>query len=185
MWTDRGVIGRTGKSGVVTLGGKDRINCESEWNYVPLTSRGLWQFAVEEFRIGNYRTWRRRSAISDTGTALLAGPHGMVSVIASNVNAQYSLTYDLHTVPCAERSNISDLIFRIGNINYNLPPEAYIRDLGMDNGDCVLGVFGLYSDGYDADWIFGDGFLNHFCTLYDYGEGRMGLAKGKSSNDID
>uniref|UniRef100_A0A915DQX2 Peptidase A1 domain-containing protein n=1 Tax=Ditylenchus dipsaci TaxID=166011 RepID=A0A915DQX2_9BILA len=170
-----------GSGGIVTFGGKDQVNCDSEWNYVPLYSRSLWQIRVQEFRIGNYRSWRRRFAISDTGTALLGGPHGLVNIIIAAVNAQYSVSHDMYVVPCDNRSNLSDIIFTMESLEYHITPSEYVLDLGLGDGNCALGVFGMYSDGFNADWIFGDTFIDSYCTLYDIGKGRLGFAKAKDA----
>uniref|UniRef100_A0A915DRV3 Peptidase A1 domain-containing protein n=1 Tax=Ditylenchus dipsaci TaxID=166011 RepID=A0A915DRV3_9BILA len=173
-----------GSGGIVTFGGKDQVNCDSEWNYVPLYSRSLWQIRVQEFRIGNYRSWRRRFAISDTGTALLGGPHGLVNIIIAAVNAQYSVSHDMYVVPCDNRSNLSDIIFTMESLEYHITPSEYVLDLGLGDGNCALGVFGMYSDGFNADWIFGDTFIDSYCTLYDIGKGRLGFAKPKMPFNI-
>ncbi len=53
--------------------------------------------------------------------------------------------------------------------------------MGLGDGECVLGVFGMYADGFNADWVFGDTFIDTYCNMYDIGNGRMGFAKAKDA----
>ncbi|KAH7710240.1 ASP-1 protein [Aphelenchoides avenae] len=47
VWLDRRVhLSRGGNGGLITWGAIDMKNCDSAWDYIPLTSNSAWQFRV-------------------------------------------------------------------------------------------------------------------------------------------
>ncbi|VDM63353.1 unnamed protein product [Angiostrongylus costaricensis] len=54
VWLDR----KVSNGGLITYGGIDSTNCEEKIDYVSLTSKTYWQFAISGFSIGSYSTER-------------------------------------------------------------------------------------------------------------------------------
>ena len=71
--------------------------------------------------------------------------------------------------------------------------------VGLQEGTCALGLFGMYSSGFDAvcllcvhifvffpcsslqDWVLGDIFFDTYCVTFDFGAGKLSLARAKDA----
>ncbi|KAF8355067.1 hypothetical protein PRIPAC_96690 [Pristionchus pacificus] len=112
--------------GVITFGGYDNVNCDSQINYVPLTSQTYWQFKLDDFAIGGYRAYNSYQVISDTGTSWIGAPsdvfYNIVSQTKSKLNADGNYLLNCN-------GNYPDMVFKIGGIDYYVPAYEYLLDV--------------------------------------------------------
>jgi hypothetical protein len=176
VWLDRKVpISMGGSGGLITYGAVDMTNCAATWNYVPLSSKTYWQFAIDSFTISTYSIAKSQQVISDTGTSWLGPPDAAVNDIVRATNAQYDPVNELYTVPCST-TGLPPIQFTIGGQPYSIPQAEYVLDLELGNGNCALTVFNLDFGGFGPQWILGDTFIRTYCNVYDIGQGRIGFA---------
>jgi hypothetical protein len=177
VWLDRKVqISMGGSGGQITYGDLDTTNCDATFNYVTLSSKTYWQFAVDKFAVGTYSIAKSQQVISDTGTSWLGGPTNGINDIVKATNAQYDAFNQLYTVPCTA-TGLPDIIFTIGGMPYNIPQAEYVLDLELGNGNCAVTAFDFDFGGFGPQWILGDTFIRTYCNVYDIGQGRIGFSK--------
>jgi len=177
VWMDRKVaISMGGSGGLITYGDLDTTNCDATFNYVTLSSKTYWQFAVDSFTVGTYSIAKSQQVISDTGTSWLGGPQAGINDIVQATNAQYDAVDGLYTVPCSA-TGLPDIVFTIGGMKYNIPQAEYVLDLELGNGNCAVTAFDFDFGGFGPQWILGDTFIRTYCNVYDIGQGRIGFSK--------
>ncbi|KAH7716181.1 aspartic protease [Aphelenchoides avenae] len=172
-----------GSGGLITYGALDTKNCDSQWNYVPLSSLGYWQFSISGVQIGSYKSTRKQEAISDTGSSWLGGPPDQVDAIVGAIGATYNFDQGTYTVEC-DAKNLPDIVFVIGGNRYAIPQKEYILDVGLGNNECAVTLWeinGIGADGQVLDWALGDTFIRTYCNAYDVGQKRIGFAKARHS----
>jgi hypothetical protein len=178
VWLDRIVpmTQDTPNGGLITYGDIDMSNCDSTFNYVPLSSKTYWQFAVDKFTVGSYSIGKSQQVISDTGTSWLGGPQNGINDIVQATNAQYDPVNQVYFVPCTQ-TGLPDIVFTIGGMPYAIPSAEYVLDLGLGGGNCAITAFDFDFGGFGPQWILGDTFIRTFCNVYDIGGGRIGFSK--------
>jgi Tfp pilus assembly protein PilV len=177
VWLDRRVkISDGGNGGLITYGATDTKNCDTKWNYVPLTAETYWQFQITGFKVGTSKSTRTQDAISDTGTSWLGAPQDQVNDIVTATNAQYDDVDGVYVVDCNAK-NLPDIVFTIGGHQYSIPSTEYVIDLGLGGGNCALTIFEMDFGGIGPEWILGDSFIRTYCNAYDIGGQRIGFAK--------
>uniref|UniRef100_A0A914ZDS7 Peptidase A1 domain-containing protein n=1 Tax=Panagrolaimus superbus TaxID=310955 RepID=A0A914ZDS7_9BILA len=68
VWLDRVIFPLSGDTaGQITYGGFDTDNCDTNINYIKLSSLTYWQFPITGFSIGSYKHAKKAQVISDTG----------------------------------------------------------------------------------------------------------------------
>jgi len=117
-----------GNGGLITYGALDTNNCDPTFNYVTLSSKTYWQFAVDSFSVGTYSIAKSQQVISDTGTSWLGGPQNGINYIIQATNAQYDAKYQIYTIPCTQ-TGLPDIVFTIGGMKYNIPSTEYVLDV--------------------------------------------------------
>ncbi|XP_021902724.1 aspartic proteinase A1-like [Carica papaya] len=88
FWLNRNVDEEEG--GEIVFGGMDPNHYKGEHTYVPVTSKGYWQFDMGDFLIGHKTTGictNGCAAIADSGTSLLAGPTAIIAEINHAIGA--------------------------------------------------------------------------------------------------
>jgi len=177
VWLDRKVqVSMGGNGGLITYGAMDMTNCAATWNYVTLSSKTYWQYAIDAFSIGSNSISKSQQVISDTGTSWLGAPDAAVNYIVQATNAQYNAEDQLYEVP-GSATGLPDIVFTIGGMKYNIPSTEYAIDLELGGGMCALTVFNMDFGGFGPQWILGDTFIRTYCNVFDIGQGRIGFAK--------
>jgi len=158
--------------GQITYGGLDTDHCGSDVTYIKLSSQTWWEFNIEGTGVNGKKDAKKYSAISDTGTSLIAGPKGPLKTLVKATNAKFNAEYGLYTVDC-------DVSFTwsvyISGAEYPLDASNMVLEIEADS--CVLGY-----DEYDAefggpDFILGDPFIRQYCQVYEVKEGKIGFVK--------
>jgi len=181
-WLDRKVpITMGGNGGLITYGAIDSTNCASTWNYVTLSSKTYWQYAIDAFAIGSQSQKKSAQVISDTGTSWLGAPQAALNMIVQATNAQYDAEDELYVVPCSQ-TGLPDIIFTIGGMPYNIPQAEYVLDLELGGGMCAITAFSFDFGGFGPAWILGDTFIRTYCNVFDVGQGRIGFAMANHAN---
>uniref|UniRef100_A0A0N5A6H7 Peptidase A1 domain-containing protein n=1 Tax=Parastrongyloides trichosuri TaxID=131310 RepID=A0A0N5A6H7_PARTI len=174
----KGLESISGESGgVFTYGAFDKDNCYSQIDYYTLSSATYWQFKINGFSIGEKSIIRSYSAISDTGTSLIAGPPTAVDMLARVVGATYNIYYGAFMIDC--NASFPDAIVKINKKNYIIPKRYLIDEVSADV--CMFGMFGMDMGGYGPQWILGDPFIESYCQVYDIGNKRIGFALSRST----
>jgi len=177
VWMDRKKqISMGATAGQITYGALDMTNCAAMINYVPLSSKTYWQFAIDGFSVGTYSNMKSAQVISDTGTSWLGAPGAAVNGIVAATGAQYDFNNGLYYVPCSKMSTLPSLTFTIGGMPYTIPSVEYVLDLELGGGNCAVTVFDMDGSGFGPAWILGDTFIRTYCNIYDIGGGQIGFS---------
>uniref|UniRef100_A0A914CC11 Peptidase A1 domain-containing protein n=1 Tax=Acrobeloides nanus TaxID=290746 RepID=A0A914CC11_9BILA len=177
VWFDRKVkISQGGSGGLITFGAIDSQNCDSNINYVKLSSLTYWQFSVSSVQVGSYTNNKPVQAISDTGTSWIGASSADVNAIIKAINAQYDAVNQLYYVSCTQ-TGLPDWVFTIGGKQYNIPSAEYVIDLELGNGNCAVTIFEFDFGGFGPSWILGDTFIRTYCNFYDIGNQQIGFSK--------
>jgi hypothetical protein len=163
-------------AGELSLGSIDNTKFTGDITYTPVTRKGYWQINIGGVTINGQSVSGSASAISDTGTSLIAGPTAAVDAVANALGAVFDPTQGLYTVDCGQIDSLPDIVFKIQGKDFPITSRSYI--LNFDSV-CLLGfqAFG----GAPIDWILGDVFIREWYQIYDFGGARLGLAKAVSN----
>jgi hypothetical protein len=180
-------LGKAGAPGELVLGGVDPDHYTGDFTYTPVLEvergqRGHWTFRIDGIKIGRAGLTRQRKAIVDTGAALVVVPTADIAKIAEKVGATAISAHppfeNFYIMDCDEPAPDIDII--IGRKKYPLTKEEY--SIRMD-GMCVLGISGMDIPeppvGPGPAIILGGAFLRTYYVKHDYGQKRLGFAKGK------
>uniref|UniRef100_A0A0N4ZPI8 Peptidase A1 domain-containing protein n=1 Tax=Parastrongyloides trichosuri TaxID=131310 RepID=A0A0N4ZPI8_PARTI len=171
---DGGVNGNPG--GVFTYGDIDSTNCGPVIAYQKLSSATYWQFKIKSIAMGSASYATGWDVISDTGTSLIAAPQSIADALASAASATYSEQDGAYLLSCSAK--IPDMTIVIGSNTYTIPAAKLIDDVGLGNGQCFFGVFGM-DIGMGLSFILGDPFIESYCNIFDIGNQRIGFAQSK------
>jgi hypothetical protein len=157
-------------AGELTIGGMDDSHYTGSLTWIPITTKGYWQFNMGAVTINGKSVGKSSySAISDTGTSLIVGPSTEVAAIVKELGGVMDQSAGLYAVDC--NTQLPDVVFNIGGKAFNCPSKSYVV---QQDGKCYLGFDTL--EGAPIDWILGDGFIRAFYSVYDIGNSRLGLA---------
>ncbi|KHJ86578.1 hypothetical protein OESDEN_13666 [Oesophagostomum dentatum] len=136
-----------------------------------------WRIPIEGFSYASFRySADNEQALVDTGSSYIGVPASVMSEIARITGAKFNSKLDVYVVPCSRMWTLPNLVFQLNNIQYTIPSAQYIID--MDLGDkCALTFYSMKYDKFlGISWILGAPFIRTFCTIFDYGERRIGFA---------
>jgi len=159
-------------AGELYLGGIDTTKFTGAITYTKVTRKGYWQFNINGASVNGKSVARAGSAISDTGTSLIAGPPRAVREIGSALGGKFDSSQGLYTVNCNKVSSLPDVVFTIENKDFAISSKSYV--LRLEN-KCYLG-FQSFA-GAPINWILGDVFIREWYNIYDFGNARLGFAK--------
>jgi hypothetical protein len=146
----------------------------SELFWVPVTTPGYWQVAMEDITIHNKRQslcHGNCQVAVDTGTSLMAGPSDVINAITQKLHVKSD---------CSNYKQLPDLGFIVGSHILNLKPEDYV-DKGDDGCSVALMTLDIPPPKGPL-FIFGDPFLRKFYTVYDREQLKVGFALAAHPN---
>ncbi|CAI4233339.1 unnamed protein product [Auanema sp. JU1783] len=165
----------TVNGGSFTVGTLDKTNC-GDVNWIPLTQQTFWQFKLDSINVGTSYSKSQTGgwqAISDTASTFIGGPLAIVNGIASAVGAKYFPEFEAYFIDCQAKP--SPITFTINGVAYDINPKNYIISVGA--GPCMLAFFPNEAGGFYPSWMLGPPLIREYCQVYDYGNGRVGMAK--------
>lgn len=175
--------------GEIIFGGVDKSYIKGDITYLPVSSAGYWQFALDSVSMPDETEGNSKGnsvtacnggcqAIADTGTSLIAGPKADVLRLNERIGA-IPVPGGEYILPSCDLSKLPNLIFKIAGRDFILTPDKYILKVKVGGKDtCLSGLFGMDIPGHPL-WILGDVFIGPYYTIFDYGRKRIGFAETK------
>ncbi|KAL4810260.1 aspartic peptidase domain-containing protein [Aspergillus unguis] len=172
-----GDANKEGDSSVATFGGIDKDHYEGELLKIPLRRKAYWEVDLDAIALGDeVSELENTGVILDTGTSLIALPSTYAEMINSAIGAQKGFTGQ-YSVDCAKRDSLPDLTFTLAGHNFTIGPFDYTLEV---SGSCISAFMGMdFPEPVGPLAILGDAFLRRYYSVYDLGNGAVGLAKAK------
>jgi len=167
--------------GELLLGGIDTAKYTGTPTYAKLTSETYWQFSVDDISIRESSTGycgtTGCTAISDTGTSLIAGPSKQVAELNLKLGA-ITIVNGEAIVNCKAIPLMPNVTFTINKTKFTLSPKQYVLVETTQNGtQCISGFLGLDIPSPPGPlWILGDVFIAAYYTIFDYANKQVGYA---------
>ncbi|CDS06418.1 hypothetical protein LRAMOSA08946 [Lichtheimia ramosa] len=186
-------IGTVG--GKLTLGGlppKDTYQGDIQW--LPQVQDGdygdYWSIPMSHMTVGedneeiHDNDKEKMTGIVDTGTTLIVLKPEMAKELYSHIpDAKYNESLGIWTFPCKSVESLPTLsfVFDASQQPLTLSPEEYTvpswqsRYWGASENLCPSYIIGDSVD--DVDFILGQKFLEHYVSIYDAENNRVGFAR--------
>uniref|UniRef100_A0A1I8N7D2 Peptidase A1 domain-containing protein n=1 Tax=Musca domestica TaxID=7370 RepID=A0A1I8N7D2_MUSDO len=164
--------GTAENGGELVLGGIDPNHYTGEITYVPVTSKGYWQFEIASGEVNGVNVCNNCQGIADTGTSLLVVPFYQYESIQAAVGATFSDEFGAYVLDCATIDSLPSLNFNIGGRKFTIEAKDYVL---QNYGICTTAFENI---GVDF-WILGDIFIGKYYTVFDLGNNRVGFADAK------
>lgn len=181
FWLNRNATESEG--GEMVLGGIDTDKLTGDITYVPVTTKGYWQFKMDSIEINGEKVFCTNgcNAIADTGTSLIAGPTEEIKKLNEQIGAT-PIVGGEYTIDCAKIPSLPAMDFVIGGKKFTLQGSDYIMKIStMGQTECISGFLGLdVPPPRGPLWILGDVFIGPYYTVFDLGNNRVGFAKTKT-----
>jgi len=161
--------------GRMTYGAQDLDNCDSKVDWITLSAATYYQINMDGVKVGANK-YAGGSAISDTGTSLIAGPTNEIEEIGKMLGGTWSAADGVFFIDC-KATGKPDLIFTINGKDYPVTQKNYIVPTGDPSNPCMLGMQGFPLQPGAPRWILGDVFIREYCNIYDPKNKKLGLAK--------
>ncbi|VDM98853.1 unnamed protein product, partial [Thelazia callipaeda] len=162
--------------GLITLGALDTANCR-DITWLTLTSKTYWQVTVRKVSLGSFATTGWQQGTPDSGVAYLGIPISLVYPIMQELNATWNFDLDDYQVDCGLRKDGPSITFDIENSTFEVPSTQYIRKFKLESKEiCLLSILEQYSVAFVPSWALGYPFLRSYCSVYDFGNARVGFA---------
>jgi hypothetical protein len=199
--------GSSQKAGYITIGDKDKKNCNDDWVYfdaatenfasprwnIPLISVDFGNLEEDNVTIGSGYSNKDYLTMSldATTTYLTLDPDFRVK-IANQINAELDSETGLYLVKCSDVPNLPDIIYTLNATNdtpfvYRVPATDYARNLITRNDDkCTLLIQGesFSEEVGDQPWFTlvttGTTAARSHCWYLQFDTGRMGIATSKT-----
>uniref|UniRef100_A0A034WG88 Lysosomal aspartic protease n=1 Tax=Bactrocera dorsalis TaxID=27457 RepID=A0A034WG88_BACDO len=168
--------GTSSQGGVLTLGGIDSDHYEGDITYVPVASKGYWQFSVGTVYVGDSEFSFGDPGIADTGTSLVAVPFYLYENIQELIGAEPN-NEGQYFVDCSQVFSLPKISFTIAGKNFTLEGSDYIFEVKADSGEQLC--MSAFEDAGTPFWILGDVFIGRYYTVFDLGNNQVGFAKAK------
>ncbi|XP_019847494.3 lysosomal aspartic protease-like [Bactrocera dorsalis] len=168
--------GTSSQGGVLTLGGIDGDHYEGDITYVPVASKGYWQFSVGTVYIGDSEFSFGDPGIADTGTSLVAVPFYLYENIQELIGAEPN-NEGQYFLDCSQVSSLPMISFSIAGKNFTLEGSDYVIEVEADSGEPLC--MSAFEDAGTPFWILGDVFIGKYYTVFDLGNNQVGFAKAK------
>ncbi|VDN08419.1 unnamed protein product [Thelazia callipaeda] len=111
------------------------------------------------------------------GVAYLGIPISFVYPIMQELNTTWNFDFNEYEVDCKLQKGGPALIFDLQNNIFQVPSNQYIRKFKLESQDiCLLSILEQYSVAFVPSWALGYPFLRSYCSVYDFGNARIGFA---------
>ncbi|KAL4978246.1 aspartic peptidase domain-containing protein [Aspergillus desertorum] len=172
-----GDANKDGDSSVATFGGVDKDHYEGELIKIPLRRKAYWEVDLDAIALGDeVAELENTGVILDTGTSLIALPSNLAEMINAEIGATKGFTGQ-YSIDCAKRDSLPDLTFTLTGHNFTIGPYDYTLEV---QGSCISAFMGMdFPEPVGPLAILGDAFLRKWYSVYDLGNGAVGLAKAK------
>jgi len=160
-----------------TFGGIDEDHFTGKITYLPLRRKAYWEVDFDSMSFGEDTVeFDNTGVILDTGTSLIALPSDIAEMLNSQMGAKKGFSGQ-YTIDCQKRSSLPDITFRLAGHDFSITADDYILDV---SGSCISTFMGMdFPEPVGPLAILGDAFLRKWYSVYDLGNGRVGLAKSK------
>ncbi|EYB92330.1 hypothetical protein Y032_0195g1488 [Ancylostoma ceylanicum] len=178
VWMNRSAThGTMQVGGYITYGGYNDVHCDRTTFYVPLAMDKKWAVDIEGFEIGSFTyAGEGDKALSDTGTSWIGVPNDLLNNILWQTRGWWDNSRRLYIVECSTMHTLPPMVFRIAGLKFTVPPDQYILDLNIGNGQCVLAVFPVEAGAFKTQFILGQPFIRTYCQTYDMKNKRIGIS---------
>ncbi|XP_069696614.1 lysosomal aspartic protease-like isoform X2 [Periplaneta americana] len=165
--------------GEVTFGGIDSNHYTGSITYLPVNSKGYWQFTMDGVNVGNYPLCENGcEAIADTGTSLITGPKEEITKLHKHLNITDDGS-DEYDVDCGIISKLPNIDFILNRTPFTLQPKDYIV-YDKETNSCSSGFRGRDREtDRGLLWLLGDVFIGKYYAIFDMKEDRVGFAVSK------
>ncbi|KAL2815012.1 aspartic peptidase domain-containing protein [Aspergillus granulosus] len=172
-----GDANKEGDSSEATFGGIDKDHYEGELINIPLRRKAYWEVDLDAIALGDdVAELENTGVILDTGTSLIALPSNLAEMINTEIGAKKGFTGQ-YSVDCATRDSLPDITFTLTGHNFTIGPYDYTLEV---QGSCISAFMGMdFPEPVGPLAILGDAFLRRWYSVYDLGNGAVGLAKAK------
>ncbi|KAK2447872.1 aspartic proteinase [Trifolium repens] len=161
FWLNRDPKAEEG--GELVFGGVDPAHFKGEHTYVPVTTKGYWQFAMGDVLIDGKPTGycdNGCSAIADSGTSLIAGPTAVVAMINQAIGASGVFSKECRTVVDQYGQTILQLLLA------EAKPKKICSQIGLCTFDGTHGVsMGIESVVQPTDRVSSGGRQDASCSV--------------------
>jgi saccharopepsin len=172
-----GDANKEGDESVATFGGVDKSHYTGELIKIPLRRKAYWEVDLDAITLGDETAdLENTGVILDTGTSLIALPSNLAEMINAQIGAKKGFTGQ-YSVDCEKRSSLPDITFALSGHNFTIGPYDYTLEV---QGSCISAFMGMdFPEPVGPLAILGDAFLRKWYSVYDLGNGAVGLAKAK------
>lgn len=185
-----------GTGGELNLGEIDESLYSGNLTWLPLVQKSWWTVNLNSVIVGYNASVAngsgKQTTIIDSGTSLIIGPNSDIIDLmdqiqsSSGVPVRFHRSSQLYSVPCSQIEKLPSVSFVLSGSDgkssaFLIPPNMYIlQSLSSDPSVCPLTFQGAGDMSGMSQWILGDPFLRVFYSVYDYENGRVGLASSLS-----
>lgn len=175
-------IGNDRIGGKIFFGGSNPDYYRGKMVYVPVTTRGYWQFRMQFVNIQGYGSMCANGCetVADTGTTLIQGPRQDIDAFHKIIGAR-GFEFGLVALDCDRVAQMPNLSFHMHGHVLELTPTDYVAQATAQDGRryCTSGFSSITSKFIRVgkpQWILGDVFLSKFYTEFDLASNRIGFA---------
>jgi len=182
-------------SGALTLGSIDSSQYRGRLFSLPLVSETSWMIDLKSIKVGNISQTpvaASGKAIVDSGTIFIAGPASAISsllqiMVADLPSANITAFGSGLAIPCSLVSSLRPVTIALSGANseehYFFIPGSSLVLTSMSDGEiCPLGLQALTYPPNGVDWILGSVFMQHFLTVFDYGNSQISFGVAASGS---
>lgn len=161
----------------VIFGGVDDDLFTGRITRLPLRRKAYWEVDINSISFGSETAFLEDTgAILDTGTSLISLPSDVAELLNAQIGAKKGFGGQ-YTIDCKKRKGLPDLSFNLSGHEFVITPYDYILEI---QGSCISALMGLdFPEPVGPLIILGDAFLRKWYSIYDLGEGTVGLAAVK------
>ncbi|KAI9722832.1 MAG: Vacuolar protease A [Chrysothrix sp. TS-e1954] len=167
-----------GDDSEATFGGVDKSHYTGKMTKIPLRRKAYWEVDLDAITFGDETAEiDGTGAILDTGTSLLVLPSTLAELLNKEIGAKKGFNGQ-YTIDCEKRKDLPDLTFTLTGHNFTIDAMDYILEV---QGSCISAFTGLdVPEPAGPLAILGDAFLRKYYSVYDLGDGSVGLAEAKA-----